>query len=46
MFEHVVFGFCPWDIIAAVVLVAVVTTFAVHQRNHKKRMKRMEEQMK
>lgn len=39
MFGNIVFGFCIWDIAAALVLGAVAVAVFVQQKQHKERMK-------
>lgn len=38
MFEHIVFGFCGWDILAAIALAAAVAVLFIQQRHHKRKM--------
>lgn len=43
--EHTTLGFCKWDILALIVLVAVVVVFGVQQRKLKKKQKDLEDQL-
>lgn len=45
IFTHSFFGLCAWDLPALIVLIAMITIFAVHRHNMKKREKDFEKEL-
>ncbi|MCI8400751.1 MAG: hypothetical protein HFI38_01425 [Lachnospiraceae bacterium] len=45
VFEHSVFGFCWWDLPAAILLIAVIVVFAWKHHEMKKEEKDLEDQI-
>lgn len=43
--EHTVFGFCWWDLLALIVLIAVIAGFAWKHHDMKKQEKELEDQI-
>lgn len=42
---HTKFGFCPWDIAALIVLVALIAVLAVHIVKQSRREKKLEDEL-
>lgn len=45
VFEHSVFGFCWWDLPAAIVLIVVIVAFVWKHHDMKKQEKELEDQI-
>lgn len=45
VFEHSIFGFCWWDLPAAIVLIVVIVAFVWKHRDMKKQEKDLEDQI-
>ncbi len=45
IFEHTVFGFCWWDLIAALILAAVIALFVWKHHEMKKQERDLEDQV-
>ncbi len=45
IFTHSFFGLCAWDLPALIVLIAMITVFAVHRHNMNKREKDFEKEL-
>ena len=45
LFEHTKFGFCWFDLLALLILLAVIAVFVVRNQNLKKQQKDLEEQL-
>lgn len=45
IFTHTMFGFCWWDLPAAIILIAVAAVFIVRHRKMKKQKEDLEDQL-
>lgn len=45
LFEHTKLGFCWWDLLALLILLAVVIVYLVRRHNLKKEQKELEDQL-
>ena len=45
LFEHTKLGFCWWDLLALLILLAVIIVYLVRRHNLKKEQKELEDQL-
>ena len=45
IFEHTVFGFCWWDLLALIILIVVIAVFVMKRHDMKKEEKELEDQL-
>lgn len=45
LFEHTKLGFCWWDLLALIILLAVIIVYLVRRHNLKKEQKDLEDQL-